>query len=231
MERKNIQWLSSHRTKDQLESLVKGLNHPVSLRVNRSGSNYTDKDDWFSCLEKMSAFEFTDICYEESDGKGIWTQRSLEYPVVINAFNPLQAERIFLWTMYCFHTGLPKASADGLHYSIAESRSFVRNLSYRLGRAWTKWDGCRAYNQKKGVGGSYSDCDPDSPIKWGGDRDLYEGMVVRCLAFQRSLIPEEEREWFSTRVNAAEMSPSECHPEWNAKRTGEFTWVPENRKK
>ena len=144
---------------------------------------------------------------------GTWKKDSLGYPLVINAFNPLQAEKIFQWTMYTLVSRMQE-TADGKHRMFCEGPS-TRALKYRLGKAWPKWDGCRT---------RYSDCNPDSS-KWHGDRALYEEMVVRCLAFQRGLIPEEEREWFCGMKNAADMFPADVDPEWKAERTGEFDWV------
>lgn len=195
------------------------MNHPVSLRVNRSGSNYTDKDDWFSCLEKMCAFEFTDISYEYPDGD-TWKKKNLDYSIVINAFNPLQAERIFQWTMYTWRTA-PGVWPDKIHCSM--SVTFVRNLSYRLGRAWERWNGC--LHCEPDGSGWFSDCDPGRKA-WKDEPGLYESMVIRCLAFQRSLIPEAERGWFGDKINPAEKFPSEYDPEWKAERTGEFNWTP-----
>lgn len=222
MEKKNIYWMSSHKEIKDLMGLVKGLGPSISLRANRRGDNYTGKDEWDLHLEKMGAFEFIDISFERMCADGTWKKENLGYPMVINAFNPLQAERIFEWTMYSLVSRIRKGSADGMHFSLF-GKSFIRGLSYRLGRAWPKWDGCRIRYQG-GKKGQFSDCDPDHP-KWGGNRDLYEGMVVRCLAFQRGLIPEEERAWFGNLENAAEVFPSDYDPEWKPERIGEFDWV------
>lgn len=218
---KTLQWLELRWLSDEeLKDLVKGLDGTESLRVNRLGRDYTAADEWTGQLMRMCAFEFTDIECEYTS-KGVWKTWRPDHPIIVNAFNPLQAERIFQWKMRTVNTA-PAVLEDGIHKTAV--RANVRNLRYRLGRAWTEWDGCRAYNSPDG-NGWYSDCDPGSP-KWKADPALYRGIVIRVLAFQRGLIPEAERSYFRDKVNPAEKFPAEYDPDWKAERTGEFDWQP-----
>lgn len=149
--------------------------------VNKTGEHYTSQQHWAYWLGRMNTYVFENVSFRDRESGKLITKvfpKSKEGFFIVNAFTLAQARNILVSNIR--HWGVKSV--------IAGPNPNIYDIKYKIGKSYLGY--------RDDIGSS------DCGLIWG---DLnYTDVVRRKLAFERGLIPEGWKDYFSAYQNAVE---------------------------
>lgn len=150
--------------------------------VNKTGEHYTSQQHWAYWLGRMNTYVFENVSFRDRESGDLITKvfpNSKDGFFIVNAFSLAQARNILVSNIR--HWGVKSV--------IAGPNPNIYDIKYKIGKSYL------GYREDLGL----SDC---NLYVWKGQN--YVDVVRRKLAFERGLIPEGWKDYFSAYQNAVE---------------------------